>query len=112
MRLCRNPVIAAQRWRTVTINGGKLNLKSVSGDGQRYNRGGACIGTGDQATALGRVTINGGEIIVSTESGAAAIGGGAGTNGCTVMVNGGTITASTSSSVPGNWQGLLYFERH
>ena len=84
---------------TVTINGGKLNLKSVSGDG-KDTTGGACIGTGDQATALGRVTINGGEIIVSTESGAAAIGGGAGTNGCTVMVNGGTITASTSSSVP------------
>ena len=81
---------------TVTINGGKLNLKSVSGDGQNIT-GGSCIGTGDQSTALGRVTINGGEIIASTESGAAAIGGGAGTSGCTVMVNGGTITASTSA---------------
>ena len=84
---------------TVTINGGKLNLKSVSGDG-KDTTGGACIGTGDAAAALSRVTINGGEIIASTESGAAAIGGGAGTSGCTVMVNGGTITASTSSSVP------------
>ena len=81
---------------TVTINGGKLNLKSVSGDGKDIT-GGSCIGTGDQSTALGRVTINGGEIIASTESGAAAIGGGAGTSGCTVMVNGGTITASTSA---------------
>ena len=74
-------------------------MKSVSGDG-KDTTGGACIGTGDAAAALSRVTINGGEIIASTESGAAAIGGGAGTSGCTVMVNGGTITASTSSSVP------------
>lgn len=91
---------------TVTVNGGKLDLKSISGTGDT-TIGGSCIGTGDQGVALGRVTINGGEIIATTESGAAAIGGGAGTEGCTVVINGGTVTAtSNTTDVPAIGKGI------
>lgn len=90
---------------SVTINGGKLNLKSVAGNGDA-SVGGACIGTGDQSVAMSRITINGGEIVAATESGAAAIGGGAGTAGCTVVVNGGTVTVSTTTTVPAIGKGI------
>ncbi len=95
----------SQTTATVTINGGKLDLKSTSGDGDAAT-GGSCIGTGDQAVSLARVTINGGEIIAATESGAAAIGGGAGAEGCTVVVNGGTVTATSTTTVPAIGKGI------
>ena len=84
----------------IVINGGKLNLRSSASEiGQLA--GGACIGSGahrtggDQAVSA-RITINGGEIIATTNTDAAAIGGGAGVDGAMVYVNGGTVTASTS----------------
>ena len=86
----------------IVINGGKLDLHSAANSSGQLS-GGACIGSGahrsgtTQAVAA-RVTINGGEIIASTDADAAAIGGGAGVDGATVMVNGGTITASSGGA--------------
>jgi len=83
-----------QKIAEVIINGGVVESTSVNG---------AAIGTGKEASSgmySGYIVINGGEITAISTGNGAGIGGGQKTSaGSNIYINGGTITASGSSSI-------------
>ena len=102
----------------ITINGGTVTARGISGAGigsGRYNKcgditinggtvtvtgkHGACIGSGESGSG-GTVTINGGTVTVTGRTGACIGSGESGSDG-TVTINGGTITATTDDSGAG-----------
>lgn len=81
----------------ININGGKFDLTS---EGEALH-GGACIGTGlpsGGSYATVDITVNGGEVVATSNSDAAAIGGGAGHKTGSVYINGGTVTAVSTKA--------------
>ncbi len=84
---------------TITINGGKLDLKSTS----TSTDAGACIGSSRSVRVAPNITINGGEILAETAGMAAAIGSGPNSPAGNIFIYGGTITAvstTTAQEVP------------
>lgn len=81
----------------ITVNNGKLNLKSNAIDASGMTSvsmdGGPCIGVGSRVNSGAIIIINDGEIIAVSDSAAPAIGGAAGAPGGTIRINGGTVTA-------------------
>lgn len=104
---------------TVTINGGIVDAKGATADyqhvGDNIYCGGAGIGSGsghnykdnDNNTVTvyvdsnGFITINGGTVTATGQSGGAGIGGGYYSHFGTITINGGDVT-TTGSSAPSN----------
>lgn len=86
----------------ITINGGKLNLKSNAIDSSGMTAagmdGGVCIGVGSRVSAASTIIINGGEVIAVSDSASPAIGGATGASGGNIRINGGTVTAIANNT--------------
>ncbi len=81
------------------INDGTFDLTTGKKD-ENMLTGGACIGAGTPQGSeylSADITINGGKILATSKSDAAAIGGGAGSPAGNIYLNGGTITAISQS---------------
>ncbi len=81
------------------INDGTFDLTTENKDESALN-GGACIGVGTPQGSeylSADITINGGKILATSKSCAAAIGGGVGSPTGNIYLNGGTITAIAQS---------------
>ena len=80
---------------TVTINGGTVKASSLDGAGIGHG-----VNAKDAAQNPGKVIINGGTVNASGEGGA-GIGGGGQTGGCNVIINGGSVKATTQCAEDG-----------
>jgi len=83
---------------TINIHGGTITATGVDGVGTNSSRGGAGIGSGGagsgQSSNTGTIMIGGGTVTATGGVNGAGIGGGNNCNGYSISIYGGTITAN------------------